>query len=200
MFKKGNILYYMIVLSIDVGIRNLAYIILKINDIDNHEILKWDVLELIKENEKANKVQNTFIGESLYRQFDSIFPNYIIDIILIENQIGQNAIKMKTIQGMINMYFIMKQYPLSSIINYNAIHKLKPFLSGKKTTYAERKKLSKKITLKICDCHYDDSIRDFYKSFKKKDDLADCLLQALDYIQKKDKLSSSFYEKIGILL
>ena len=190
----------MILLSIDVGIRNLAYILIQINDIDKHVILRWDVLELIEPNEKANQVQNTDIGNSLYKQFDAILPNYNIDIILIENQIGQNAIKMKTIQGMINMYFVMKNYPLSSIINYNAVHKLKPFLNGKKTTYAERKKLSKQITLKLCENYYEESILNFYKSFKKKDDLADCLLQGLDYIRKRDKLSCSFYENLIILL
>ena len=81
----------MILLSIDVGIRNLAYILIQVNDIDKHVILKWDVLELIKPNEKANQVQNTYIGNSLCNQFDDILPKYNIDIILIENQIGQNA-------------------------------------------------------------------------------------------------------------
>jgi len=190
----------MIILSIDVGIRNLAYILIQVDGIDNHKILKWDVLELIDGDQKANKVQNTIIGKSLYEQFDAILPSYSIDIILIENQIGQNAIKMKTIQGMINMYFVMKDYPLSSIINYNAVHKLKPFLNGKKTTYAERKKLSKQITKSLCEIYYDNCMLEFYNSFKKKDDLADCLLQGLDYIKKQDNLTSSFYEKLLILL
>ena len=86
----------MILLSIDVGIRNLAYIIIKIHDVDHHEILKWDVLELIDAKEKASTAQNTHIGKSLCNQFDDILPYYNIETILIENQIGQNAIKMKT--------------------------------------------------------------------------------------------------------
>ena len=56
----------MIILSIDVGIRNLAYILIQVDGIDNHKILKWDVLELIDGDQKANKVQNTIIGKSLY--------------------------------------------------------------------------------------------------------------------------------------
>ena len=44
----------MIVLSIDVGIRNLAYIIIEIEDMNKHSILKWDVLELIETNETRN--------------------------------------------------------------------------------------------------------------------------------------------------
>ena len=84
----------MILLSIDVGIRNLAYILIQVHDVDHHTILKWDVLELIDSHEKASQVQNTFIGQSLCKQFDVILPDYTIDVILIENQIGQNAIKM----------------------------------------------------------------------------------------------------------
>lgn len=191
----------MIILSIDVGIRNLAYIVIKLHDVDHHEILKWDVIELIEAHEKAGKVQNTCIGKSLCQQFDDILPQYSIDKIIIENQIGQNAIKMKSIQGMINMYFIMRNYDIENILNYNACHKLKPFIEkNQKTTYSERKKLSKTVTMCLCEHYYDTTMLDFYKSFKKKDDLADCLLQGLDYLKKQDKLSIEFYEKIKSFL
>ena len=187
----------MILLSIDVGIRNLAYIIIQVHDVDHHEILKWDVLELIDAKEKASTAQNTHIGKSLCNQFDDILPYYNVDTILIENQIGQNAIKMKTIQGMINMYFVIREYDINTIINYNASHKLKPFLDkNDKTTYAQRKKLSKVVTHQLCKQVYGETLCSFYESFKKKDDLADCLLQALDFIKKKEKLTTQFYDKI----
>tara|TARA_B100000073_G_C23449057_1_gene458605 strand:+ start:17 stop:592 length:576 start_codon:yes stop_codon:yes gene_type:complete len=184
------------ILSIDVGIRNLAYVIIQVNDLDKHTILRWDVLELIEPHEIAAKVDNAKIGKSLYIQFDDVLKDQHIDKILIENQIGQNAIKMKTIQGMINMYFIMRNYELDSILNYNAVHKLKPFLKDQKSTYAERKKKSKEITHCLCKHYYGEEMLEFYCSYKKKDDLADCLLQALDFIRKKDQLSTMFYETI----
>ena len=186
----------MFILSIDVGIRNLAYVIIEVIDVDTHHITKWDVLELIEPDEKAAKVDNTKIGLSLYKQLDDVLEGHHLDKILIENQIGQNAIKMKCIQGMINMYFVMRQYDIETIINYNAVHKLKYFLKDAKTTYNERKKKSKEITQCLCKQYYGPEMYEYYFSFKKKDDLADCLLQAIDFIRKEKKLTDSFYETI----
>ena len=186
----------MFILSIDVGIRNLAYVIVEVVNLDTHRIIKWDVLELIEPDEKAAKVDNTKIGLSLYKQLDEVLEGHHLDKILIENQIGQNAIKMKCIQGMINMYFVMRQYNIETIINYNAVHKLKYFLKDAKTTYNERKKKSKEITQCLCKQYYGPEMYEYYCSFKKKDDLADCLLQAIEFIRKEKKLTDSFYETI----
>ena len=189
----------MIIISIDVGIRNLAFILIEVNEINIHKILKWEVIELCDKDEKACNVNNVKIGKNLNILLNEKLKDYKIDKILIENQIGQNAIKMKTIQGMINMYFIMNNYEIDDIINYNAVHKLKYFIDKKKTTYAERKKLSKEITKKLCETYYDEEINNYYKKFKKKDDLADCLLQCIDYMKKINYIDENFYLKNKII-
>ena len=62
----------MILLSIDVGIRNLAFVIINIDehDIDKHEIVKCEVVELIKTEEKVvsaeNKMENIVIKSKSY--------------------------------------------------------------------------------------------------------------------------------------
>ncbi len=190
----------MYIISFDVGIRNLGYIIIEVNEnlVNSHNIIKWDVLELCDKNTKASSVDNIIIGMNMYKLLDELLHTYKFDIILIENQIGRNAIKMKTIQGMLNMYFVMRDYDNNTIINYNAVHKLKHFLKNKKTTYAERKKLSKQITEKLCKIYYGEEMHTYYKKFKKKDDLADCLLQCLDYIKKQKLLNEEFYTEICI--
>ena len=45
----------MYIISFDVGIRNLGFVIIKLdeNNINKHEIEKWDVLELCDKNTKA---------------------------------------------------------------------------------------------------------------------------------------------------
>lgn len=189
----------MYIISFDVGIRNLAFIIIQVdNHNKSHEIIEWNVLELCPKNTKACNVDNIIIGKSMMQQLDEIIQKYNFDIVLIENQIGQNAIKMKSVQGMLNMYFVMREYNETHIINYNAIHKLKKFLGSKKTTYAERKKLSKKITRLIIAQHFPSKLELFDK-YKKKDDLADCYLQVLDYINKQGHVNDEFYTSINIV-
>ena len=189
----------MIIISFDVGIRNLAYSIINVNEetVNAHNIIDWDVLDLCEKEKKACNVDNITIGINMMKKLDELLENFNIDKVIIENQIGQNAIKMKTVQGMLNMYFIMKGFNNDSIINYNAIHKLKRFLNGKKTTYNERKKLSKVITEKLCIIYYKDKLS-YFKSFKKKDDLADCLLQCIDYLKKLEYINDDFYSQINI--
>ena len=123
-----------------------------------------------------------------------VSSRYKFDKILIENQIGQNAIKMKSIQNMIVMYFITENYTVNEIINYNATNKLKCFIS-EKTTYSQRKKISKEITYKLCEMYYKDNIEQ-YKNSKKKDDLADCLLQVLDYMKKNKYIYEEYLTSI----
>ena len=192
------------ILSFDVGIRNLAYILMDVDDITvNSNVIKsWDILELCEKNVKASQANIIDIGTAMMTKLDGLLQSYHsidlpIDVILIENQIGQNAIKMKTIQNMINMFFIMRGFGKDHIINYNAVNKLKHFCDKKNTTYAERKKMSKEITCQLCDQTYNDW-KMYYDKFKKKDDLADCLLQAIDYLHRNGKINQDYYSACSL--
>ena len=103
------------------------------------------------------------------------------NIVCVENQIGPLALRMKTLQGMIMQHFIEKQVPLVEEIS--ATNKLKEFLDLKKTTYAERKKLSIVYTRQILSDS--NNLHKWIKIFnehKKKDDLADSFLQGRWYL------------------
>ena len=84
------------------------------------------------EKTNASKVDLVTIGKNLQHKFDEIFCDHLssIDIIIIENQIGPIANKMKTIQGMISQYFIMKNNNIQ-IEFISASNKLKDFLPKK---------------------------------------------------------------------
>ena len=166
----------MLFLSIDVGIRNLAYVVIDTDETEEKSsIIDWNIMELCKLDENACKVDNVRIGLRMNKKMLKLLDKYVFDMIIIENQIGQNAIKMKSIQSMLIMFFVTQNYEHEQIINYNAANKLKRFLGKKKTTYTERKKMSKVIAEKVCTLHYSDWVL-FFKNSKKKDDLADCLL------------------------
>ena len=163
-------------LSIDVGIKNLAYIVY------DKTILEWGIIELCETN--ANKANMIELGKKIFVLFEKQFTQKFKEVI-IENQIGPSAIRMKNIQGMITMYFIQKG---SEVVYWNSGNKLR--FMKMKTTYKERKKLSILITNCI--------VKEFYpqhdiSKHKKKDDLADCFLQLLDYLVKKGELNENIY-------
>ena len=125
-------------------------------------------------------------GKGIKKSFEmSDYEN--TDIVIIENQIGPLALKMKVLQGMIMQHFIEKNCSLIEQISPS--NKLKDFIGSKKTTYSERKKLSIKHTRDLIqqDNHYSDWSEHFEKH-KKKDDLADSFLQGIWYIKTKNLL------------
>ena len=128
-------------------------------------------------------------GRELKKQFTETLKDVNIDGVIVENQIGPLALRMKTLQGMIMQHFIEKNIPL--VEEVSATNKLKEYIGSKKTTYNERKKMSIEITRNIL---VKENLltkwNPFFDSHKKKDDLADCFLQGRWYLNKtilKDK-------------
>tara|TARA_B100001142_G_scaffold106391_1_gene108252 strand:- start:3459 stop:4271 length:813 start_codon:yes stop_codon:yes gene_type:complete len=125
-------------------------------------------------------------GINIKELFKKNFDYNNIDLILIENQIGPLALRMKSLQGMIIQHFV--ENDIHNIICVNSNNKLKDFLGNKKTTYNERKKESVKITSNIINnSNLLAPWIDIFNNHKKKDDLADCFLQVLWYFNKKLK-------------
>ena len=165
-----------------------------LDHISDNFLLQISKINLTK-NTKKNKINMITIAKSLK---DSLNDNkYIkqIQTVLIENQIGPLASNMKCIQAMITQYFVMNK--ISDIVYISALNKLKNFDVPKKT-YQERKNSSIKVVNDIFDnslfldkINRINRINEIYKwksifnTHKKKDDLADSLLQGLWYIETK---------------
>ena len=175
-------------ISFDVGIKNLSYCIIEINN-NIFEIVDWNVIALCDSKDKVNKINLINVGKTLKDKLDLVLNKFSIDMVLIENQIGPLAIKMKTLQGMIAQYFIMKN--IENIEFISSINKLKPYLGNLKTNYNQRKKYG----IEICKCYLNQfelliKWDAYFNQNKKKDDLADCFLQALSYFFKKNILKN----------
>jgi hypothetical protein len=130
------------------------------------------------------------IGRNMHRRFDAL-PHLAsgIDVVIIENQLSTLATRMKTLQGMITQYFIMRGVPDIRFIS--ATNKLKLFSEEGggdkegKDDYADRKKRSIEITRALINnaAHMPMMAMQFVEH-KKKDDLADCFLQGLWWLCK----------------
>jgi hypothetical protein len=116
---------------------------------------------------------------------------YKIDIVIIENQISTIASRMKTLQGMIAQYFIMKGTPKIEFIS--AANKLKMFMTRKKTTYTERKIESVEVTKELLEkLPQFEKYKGCLEKNKKKDDLADCFLQGIYYLTLKKMINIEY--------
>jgi hypothetical protein len=111
-----------------------------------------------------------------------------IDMMIIENQISTIATRMKTLQGMITQYFIMKNVPNIEFISASC--KLKLFTDSMldiskfvdSSTYTDRKKSGIAICRALGENNASTNYATWVSMFekhKKKDDLADCFLQGL---------------------
>ena len=139
------------------------------------------------ESKKAADVDLFNIGLNIKTKFNKLFENEgKIDYVIIENQIGPLAIRMKTIQGMIVQYFIMSNLNVEHIEFISASNKLKECDAKDKATYSDRKKLgiSKCLEIITTEIRFNEHI-EYFNSHKKKDDLSDSFLQGIWFINNK---------------
>ena len=153
---------------------------------------KQDYLDLITKDlddnyfEIIKKVDSRTInivtyGMRIKEEFEKLLQDHKIDCVLIENQIGPLALRMKILQGMIMQHFI--ENGCTNIKEISPSNKLKEF-TNKKTTYKERKFLSIKVTREIMVSeNYMNKWIEHFNTHKKKDDLADAFLQGLWFIK-----------------
>lgn len=150
---------------------------------------KKEMIQGIKKKWVPIEFTMSELGKQIMKAYDPLEAH----IVLVENQIGPLASKMKGIQGMVVQYWLMRGAEVHCI---SATNKLKLYHAGP-TTYAERKKLSIHYAKEVLkEKEWDDA---FFMKHKKKDDLADTLLQAMWFINK-DLKDTKVQQKIEAVL
>jgi hypothetical protein len=172
---------------------------LETNYLENIENIRADQIDLLTLGKNMmteldkfiNPYTNTYTNTNLDSGDIGIMgglEKYKIDIVIIENQISTIASRMKTLQGMIAQYFIMRGTPCIEFIS--ASNKLKMFMTKKKTTYTERKIESVEVTKELLEkLPQFEKYRGCLEKNKKKDDLADCFLQGIYYLTLKKMIN-----------
>jgi len=175
--------------------------------------IKNNLLKKRKPLPKTGDISLIEIGRRLNTLLSERVPLEDIKYCLIENQIGNLANRMKTIQGMITTFFLLKTP--DAHIEYISSHnkgnlRLPPTTSllrqtiqdvyvtssknkenvvpqtepvKKTSNYSENKKNSVELVRRICP----QSHLEFFLSHKKKDDLSDCFLQGVWFVKVKNK-------------
>jgi hypothetical protein len=160
----------MLILSFDVGIKNLAYCLID----SERNILDWYIINCDASN----------VTLKLIEELDSLHGLLDADIILIEKQPACNP-KMRVVSAALYVYFTLRiiheRNNKAKIIYYPAKYKLKcsdiSMEFKTKNKYLQNKKLAIEHTTHLIKTH-----REFFSKNKKKDDLADCFLQGLSYL------------------
>ena len=148
---------------------------------------------------RANETDLIDIGKNMKTVLNEVLKDHLdITDVLIENQISPLANRMKTIQGMLSQYFIMT-YETIEIKFISSANKLKMFKTkddtvageGGPLTQSQIYKKHKKDGIFFCEKVLNENLEMGGKSFwetcekKKKDDLADCFLQGVWWINRE---------------
>jgi hypothetical protein len=164
------------------------------------KIRKGDCLELINKelaesylefvpHVDTRNISIVEFGYQIKKEFDALLGDITIDRVLVENQVGPLALRMKVIQGMITQHFIERG--CACILAISPANKLKGVLgANKKTTYAQRKKIGVLETRRLIVEHITmHEWADIFNAHKKKDDLADAFLQGIWYLRNNGLVS-----------
>ena len=152
----------------------------------------WKTIPIEKKN--ANMTNLISIGRELNIQLKkNEFMSLGVTHVIIENQISPIANRMKTIQGMLAQHFISLDVPCISFVS--SANKLKAFeeVSEGKTNYQKHKKDAVFHCAQTLEKMGEEKWMSFFASYgSKKDDLSDCFLQGVWFMEKekeKEKLS-----------
>jgi Poxvirus A22 protein len=157
-------------LSIDVGIRNLAMCLI---DPETKKIHQWDVSGIPPQSSDGLFV-------SLKKHVDArAWTRTQSRIVLIEKQPDRNK-TMKSVEHFLHTYYLCHD---KEVIIWDARHKIPDVAGAGRSKYVQRKKTSIERCRQFLQVTNPEWIN-LFDQHKKKDDLADTCMQALSFIDR----------------
>jgi hypothetical protein len=181
----------MFILSIDVGWKNLSYCVLEMEG-EKVEIKEWNLKNLLEEDANVNALSVEKLIDACAKKISEFILESKQTLLKLANGDLEKCKVFVEAQPMGPFSKNLKTKILSHIFQYsfgqeirvlfiNSKNKLKKVLKGDKLTYPQLKKLSIEHTLELLKTKYaDEKWYTFFNMKKgKRDDLADCFLQAI---------------------
>ena len=186
-------------LSFDIGVKNLAYCLLEVNnstEYRNIQIIRWGVIDLAR-GQKVKELDLMTIHSRMVEELndcDSFDSN--IDTVILENQPCLKNPSMKSVQMLLYSTLWLRKldniFDIRTMALFSARNKLDVYdgseidMSHLKSKYSRTKKLSIEYTkYMINESQQSNGMKEIFEVSKKKDDLADAYLQGLTFIKKK---------------
>jgi hypothetical protein len=149
----------------------------------------------------ANNIDLISIGKNMARLLDEIPEITTITHVILENQIGILANRMKTIQGMLAQYFIMRGRADIHIEFVSSSNKLKDLAKDcENNNYKQHKKDGIFFCKQFLEKNHDLNTWTHVLDTTKRDDLADCFLQGIWYLKREKIISYAEDLKINSIL
>lgn len=165
------------ILSIDCGIKNLAMCLI---DPTTKRIHNWDVSGVPPKHDAG-------LFPCLVRHLNEKPWILQASTVLIEKQPDKNK-SMKSVENLIHTYFLAKDIT-KDVVLYDARHKIPDMAGPGREMYVQRKKASiQRAREFLTSNQLNRDWISYFETHKKKDDLADTVMQALSYI---DRIPSS---------
>jgi hypothetical protein len=179
------------VISWDIGIKNLAYCVMS----GDYKIHEWDIITL---QQDCKKINVDLLTQRLLQILDDRFLDRSdFTHVLIENQPSMKNPVMKSIQNIIYTFFhyiklkhkfdyAVKLVSATSKLKVQSQVQIPDTILKIKNKYAQKKKRA----VFLCEYLLSDIVtntgdfRSYFSGSKKKDDLADCLLYNVWFIQQ----------------
>lgn len=165
-----------------------------------------------KPKKTANDTDLIRLGRTMRDTFDGIDAFREVTHVIIENQISPIATRMKTIQGMLTQYFLMRETSVAAPIHVEYVssaNKLKGLVtttaaevSATPKTQRDKYKEHKADGIRICSAMVRENFpasSDILSKSSKKDDLADSFLQGIWFLRRENIITYADNLKINIV-
>ena len=119
-WNKEMMLSTKTILSFDIGIKNLAFAVIEVNDNKRMRLRRWGILNLTcsfeKDKKKSSKMTPDDLVTSLVYELDREFGDgEVFDIVLLENQPSRKNPIMKNIQMAMHSYFATMRLHMATV-------------------------------------------------------------------------------------